>query len=116
MVITWRNALLTGVGCVAVFGILDSLSLAPGFSRVSAAGEIVQPLQRFLGDLKPLKRLGFRCRRYTRLKPGANETSKLLAEELRQPQESAPPAPPLDQRFALFSVARFGIPDESVTA
>ena len=53
-----------------------------GFSRVSAVGEIVQPLQRFPGGLKPLKRLCFRCFRCTRLKPGANEISKLLAEEL----------------------------------
>ena len=39
----------------------------------------LQPLQRFPAPTKPLKRLRLRCRRATRLKPGANAISKSLA-------------------------------------
>ena len=54
----------------------ESISLAPGFSRVSANESSIQPLQRFPRRTKPLKRLSFCCRRDTRLKPGANETGR----------------------------------------
>jgi hypothetical protein len=49
------------------------LSLAPGFSRVGELTSAAQPLQRFFGACKPLKRLTAFGRPITRLKPGANE-------------------------------------------
>ena len=68
-----------GVAVCCDFG---SFSLAPGFSRVSATVIEVEPLQRFPGRGKLLKRLNFLARRATRLEPGANEISKLAFSAL----------------------------------
>jgi hypothetical protein len=50
------------------------LSLTPGFSQVSAGGEVEKPFQRFLrAGGNPLKRFALYNTVNTRLKPGANE-------------------------------------------
>jgi hypothetical protein len=52
----------------------DGFSLTPRFSRVSNAGEIDKPFQRFIrAASKPLKRFVQLCGINTRLKPGVNE-------------------------------------------
>ena len=62
----------------AIFRVQPSFSLAPGFNRVFAIGEVVQPLQRFSRHTKPLKRLNPRGHRNTRQKPGANEIAQVF--------------------------------------
>jgi hypothetical protein len=51
-----------------------AISLAPGFSRVSPAGDLENRFNGFLCPGKPLKRFASFGGRHTRLKPGANET------------------------------------------
>jgi len=51
-------------------------SLTPGFSQVQDANKVEKPLQRFLhSGSKPLKRFARISGKFTRLKPGVNETS-----------------------------------------
>ena len=53
----------------------QSLSLTPGFSRVSGPATRENRFNGFHPDhRKPLKRLGLTLDDHTRLKPGANET------------------------------------------
>jgi hypothetical protein len=56
----------------------NAFSLTPGFSPVPTGGKGENRFNGFSAAGKPLKRLVFRAASPTRLKPGVNETNRLI--------------------------------------